>query len=113
MSTQIKSKLSDNEIEFMKQMEQSILPNRKHVDTGTLKKVGALVGISVNVSCRTCATKGGGDMLNLYGQLKPLWVEYNKIPVQEEGIIFTKFEESILEEVKEPLKKKIRTKKIS
>lgn len=108
MASEMKTELSNNEIEFMKQMDELILPNRKNVDMTTLKNVGSLVGIMVNTTCRTCATKGGVDMLNLYGQLKSIWDEYNKT-------IYTKFEEIILDEVvvpKIPTKGPVKPKKI-
>ena len=82
MATEIRKELSSNQILFMKRMDEEILPNRNNVNMATLKNVGALVGIDVNASCRTCAAKGGNDMVNLYGQLKPAYEEYLKaIPV--------------------------------
>jgi hypothetical protein len=76
-----KQELNSNEIKFMERMEKEILPNRNNIDMNTLKAVGSLVGISVNISCRTCAKAGGIDMVNHYGQLKPayqLWCDKQK-----------------------------------
>lgn len=104
MSEQIKSELKPNEITFMSRMESELLPNRAHVNAATMKEIGALVGISINSGCRTCAQKGGVDLLNLYGRLQPAYKEYlsQQIPITTH---FEAVEEPILED-KSVIKKK-------
>ena len=101
--------LTQNQITFMKRMEEEILPNRKNIDIPLMVSVASLVGIKVNTSCRTCAAAGGADMLNLYGQLKPeydKWVK-NQVPITTQ---FEAAQEDIKEEIVEPVvikKKKV------
>jgi len=78
--------LTDKQIEFMKYMESTVLPNRRNVDYNVLIKAGSYVGISINTSCRTCAHKSGTDLLNMYGSLKPAWLEWQTAQKKEETI---------------------------
>ena len=97
MGKQNMKELEPNEIIFMSRMEKEILPDRKHINSATLKEVGALVGISINTSCRSCIPAGGADMLNLYGQLKVQYGEYMK-ELKDKEPIYTKYEESEIQE---------------
>lgn len=69
-------KLTDKQIEFMKFMESDVLPNRRKIGYDTLIHAGNMVGIPINTGCRSCASKGGMDLINLYGQLKPEYLKY-------------------------------------
>lgn len=76
MAIEIKTGLTRNQIEFMERMEKEILPNRKCVSMTLLKEVGGLIGVIVSPNCRTCASKVGVEMLNIYSSLKPVYGEY-------------------------------------
>ena len=94
---EIKSELKPNEILFMERMANELLPNRQHVPIPTMVEVGALVGIAVNGTCRSCTQASAADLLNKYSQLKPAYDEYLKNKPQE---VFTKYEATILDEEK-------------
>lgn len=105
--------LSDKQIEFMKYMESTVLPNRRNVDYNVLIKAGSYVGISINTSCRSCAHKSGTDLLNMYGSLKPSWLEWQTAQKKEETITtqyenelkeFNEAQEAKIEEAKTDLK---------
>ena len=98
------NELKPNEILFMGRMINEIMPNRQHVNTAVLREVASIVGIDVNVSCRSCTQAGSADVLNRFNQLKPkydLYLESLKIPYIEEIKM-----ETILPEVKPKIKKK-------
>lgn len=101
------NELKPNEILFMGRMINEIMPNRQHVNTASLREIAAIVGIDVNVSCRSCTQAGSADVLNRFHQLKPkydLYLESLKstfdIHIQEVPI------ETILPESKPKIKKK-------
>jgi hypothetical protein len=88
---EIKMELNDKQIEFMKYMETTVLPNRNKIGYETLQYAGNLVGISINTGCRSCAQKSGMDLVNLYGQLKPAWITYHEQLKLKETIQYTNY----------------------
>lgn len=110
MSEEIKPQIKPNEIQFVQLMEAAIIPNRKNVDIGTLAMVGSLVNIPINQSCRSCAAKGGTDMLNLYNQLKPKYDLYmfETMVVKEPEL--TKLDDMFEEEIKKTWEPEVFTK---
>jgi hypothetical protein len=82
MAEEIKKDLTPNEIQFMEFMISTVIPNRKDIDISTLKMAGDLIGTPINTSCRTCAQKGGVDLLNIFNGLKPKYDLYVKKTTQ-------------------------------
>lgn len=89
--------MKQNEIDFMKFMEANVLPNRRNIGYETLVTAGNFVGIPINTGCRSCAQKGGVDLLNRYGALKQAWIEYNKMELNKPVEVFTQYEASQVE----------------
>jgi hypothetical protein len=71
--------MKTNEIEFMLYMEQHILPHRRTVDYDVLITAGNFVGIHINTSCRSCASKSGIVLINKYGQLKKSYEDWKEM----------------------------------
>lgn len=100
MATEIKKELTENEIKFVEEMEQYVLPHRNSVASipGGITKlisVGKLVNIMITPGC--CpgrAPNGTQDLLNLYGQLKPKYDEY----IKNKPVVYTKYEAVIKDE---------------
>jgi len=103
--------MNEKEIEFMKFMEEQILPNRRSVSYDVLKHAGNLVGIFVNTSCRSCAQKSGMDLLNKYGQMKQAWIDYNKELLLKEQTkieeVFTQYTNEVIKEEEKVIEKVI------
>ena len=87
--------LSDKQIEFMKYMESTVLPNRRNVSYDVLGKAGSYVGIAINTSCRSCAQKSGTDLLNMYGSLKPTWLAWQDEQKKKDEMITTQYENEL------------------
>jgi hypothetical protein len=63
--------MTDKLLEFMEYMEKEILPRQKNLPMDMLQHAGNLIGVSINIGCRSCAEKGGEDILRKYEDLLP------------------------------------------
>ena len=100
----IQAGLTNNEKEFCKFFKENLL-NKNKANFDIIKTAATILGKKVDVSCPSCATSAWLELLNTYGQLE---VSFNK--ENETQPIYTKFEESVLEEPKfKPLEEKPKT----
>lgn len=70
--------MKQNEIDFMVLYESEILPNRQSASGNLLEKAGKLIGIVVDRSCRSCTEQSSGQLLNIYGAMKPTFDQWIK-----------------------------------
>jgi len=68
--------MTERQIEFMEYMEKEILPRQKNLPMHMLQYAGNLVGIPINIGCRSCAQAGGIDILKQYKKLLPEYAIY-------------------------------------